>query len=179
MITRPVTYWDRLGWQDTLARAENTRLQRAYAKHDLPNSGVYTPQMILDGRVGVIGSRQAQVRKLIEQRQRNAEHCTIGAKRVGTRQVQVTVSSSPEADYVVKLVALIPKRTVRIGNGENGGRTIDYFNVVKDEELTNIPDGADTIMLDLSGVAAASRYAVVIQDGFSGEAACSRYLPPQ
>ncbi|MFN4021217.1 MAG: DUF1223 domain-containing protein, partial [Erythrobacter sp.] len=30
VISRPVTYWDRLGWKDSLGRKENTRLQRQY-----------------------------------------------------------------------------------------------------------------------------------------------------
>ena len=32
ILTRPVTYWDRLGWKDTLAREANTQLQQAYAR---------------------------------------------------------------------------------------------------------------------------------------------------
>lgn len=38
-ITRPVTYWDRLGWKDTLARPANTELQRDYTKRGIPGAG--------------------------------------------------------------------------------------------------------------------------------------------
>jgi hypothetical protein len=31
VISRPVTYWDRLGWKDSLAREDNTALQQVYA----------------------------------------------------------------------------------------------------------------------------------------------------
>lgn len=34
VLTRPVTYWDRLGWKDTLAREANTELQQAYSRPD-------------------------------------------------------------------------------------------------------------------------------------------------
>ena len=48
VITRPVTYWDRLGWKDTLARAENTDLQRAYSRRISTGQGVYTPQIVVN-----------------------------------------------------------------------------------------------------------------------------------
>ena len=56
VISRPVTYWDRLGWKDTLAREENTQLQRAYAARGLAGeNGVFTPQIVIDGnRAGFV-----------------------------------------------------------------------------------------------------------------------------
>ncbi len=63
-ISRPVTYWDQLGWKDTLAPQANTDLQRAYADHD--GSGrVYTPQAVVQGAEGVVGAQEANIRKLI------------------------------------------------------------------------------------------------------------------
>ena len=51
VIARPVTYWDRLGWKDTLAPEVNTALQQAYARRGLAGqNGVYTPQLVVDGR---------------------------------------------------------------------------------------------------------------------------------
>src|SRR3954471_16694809 len=47
-ISLPVTYWDMLGWHDTLASETNTRRQKEYAKQ-LGRGGIYTPQMIVDG----------------------------------------------------------------------------------------------------------------------------------
>src|SRR3546814_12349614 len=38
-ISRPVTYWDRLGWKDTLPRPENTALQRAYGARIISGRG--------------------------------------------------------------------------------------------------------------------------------------------
>src|SRR6185503_18450362 len=42
-ISLPVTYWDMLGWRDTLASETNTQRQKAYAKQ-LGRGGIYTPQ---------------------------------------------------------------------------------------------------------------------------------------
>ena len=64
VISRPVTYWDRLGWKDTLARPENTDLQRAYARRTLAGrNGVYTPQTVVDGEFGAVGSQESRLRR--------------------------------------------------------------------------------------------------------------------
>ncbi len=68
VISRPVTYWDRLGWRDTLALPENTDLQRAYAARGLAGrNGVYTPQAVVDGHSGTVGSRAGDIDELLRQ----------------------------------------------------------------------------------------------------------------
>ncbi|MGB1088960.1 MAG: DUF1223 domain-containing protein, partial [Alphaproteobacteria bacterium] len=47
-LSFPVTYWDYLGWKDTLANGEFTDRQRAYARK-LHLRQVYTPQMVIAG----------------------------------------------------------------------------------------------------------------------------------
>lgn len=51
VMQRPVTYWDRLGWTDTLGKEGNTSLQRSYAARRLGGrNGVYTPQAVIGGK---------------------------------------------------------------------------------------------------------------------------------
>ena len=59
----PVTYWDMLGWKDTLASASNTNRQKAYAAA-LGRVGTYTPQMIVDGIEDVVGNKRHSVLSL-------------------------------------------------------------------------------------------------------------------
>jgi hypothetical protein len=66
-LTLPVTYWDMLGWKDSLANEANTRRQKAYAAA-MGHGGVYTPQIIVDGVQDVVGSRIANVEAAIEAR---------------------------------------------------------------------------------------------------------------
>src|SRR5258708_3095420 len=47
-MSLPITYWDMLGWKDSLASEANTHRQKAYAAA-MGHSGVYTPQIIVDG----------------------------------------------------------------------------------------------------------------------------------
>lgn len=59
-MSLPITYWDMLGWKDTLASDANTRRQKTYARA-LGRGGVYTPQMIVEGVEDVVGSREGDV----------------------------------------------------------------------------------------------------------------------
>jgi hypothetical protein len=45
-----VDYWDRLGWKDTFSKPEWTARQHAYA-NAIGRDGVYTPQVIINGRI--------------------------------------------------------------------------------------------------------------------------------
>jgi hypothetical protein len=60
-----VDYWDRSGWKDPFSSAEFTERQNAYA-HMYGKSGVYTPQMIVDGHMEFVGSRSSEAREIIE-----------------------------------------------------------------------------------------------------------------
>ena len=46
-----VDYWDRLGWKDTFSKAAWTARQFAYAKAMGHADNVYTPQVVVNGRV--------------------------------------------------------------------------------------------------------------------------------
>jgi hypothetical protein len=68
-LSLPVTYWDMLGWKDTLATDANTRRQKAYAMA-MSHGGVYTPQVIVDGAQDIVGSRTAIIEAAIDARAR-------------------------------------------------------------------------------------------------------------
>jgi hypothetical protein len=66
-MSLPITYWDMLGWKDTLASETNTKRQKAYAQF-MGHGGIYTPQIIVDGVTDVVGSRTASVEDAISRR---------------------------------------------------------------------------------------------------------------
>ena len=71
-LSLPITYWDMLGWKDTLATEANTRRQKAYAEM-MGHGGVYTPQIIVDGVMDVVGGRIARVEAAIESRSQSID----------------------------------------------------------------------------------------------------------
>lgn len=165
VISRPVTYWDRLGWKDTLAREENTRLQRAYATRRLAGeNGVYTPQIVVDGRRGTVGSNEAVIRQMVAQEA--AGPAAISTKRLKDGGLAVGLAGETPGKAELMLIALKRHVTVRIAAGENGNRAIGYTNVVVDErpiaEWTGGEQGIRVTPAQLA-VPGADAYALVLR----------------
>ena len=67
-LTFGVDYWDYLGWTDTFAKPEFTARQRAYmAAFGLRE--IYTPQLVVDGRLQVAALPLNQAETLVRQAQ--------------------------------------------------------------------------------------------------------------
>ena len=177
-ITRPVTYWDRLGWKDTLAREENTALQQAYAAKGGEGSGVYTPQAVVQGGAGVVGSSESKLRSLIAAEKRVAGP---DIRAVATADGGRTLSIGPgtKVNANVSILALKSSATVRIGQGENGGRTVRYTNVLLAEEPIGRWTGS-AATLSVPGSAmntpGADRYVVLVRAGTAGRIVAVRYI---
>ena len=80
---------------------------------------------------------------------------------------------------MVSIVALKGDVAVRIGNGENGGRTVHYTNVVLTETVVGQwRGGAQTITIPGSvfKVSGADRYAILVQQAGAGRIIAARYL---
>lgn len=171
-MSLPITYWDMLGWKDTLDSEDNTRRQKAYAE-TMGHGGVYTPQMIVDGVSDVVGSRDTAVASAIAARA--ADMQSVGVVLTATHQ-EVHIAVGPASDKAphdatIWLFHILSKATVSIGAGENGGHTITYRNVVRDVKAVGLWKG-QSVTLDLPRQdmtrAAHDAIAVVVQQGGYG-----------
>ena len=171
VIQRPVTYWDRLGWTDTLANPANTDLQRAYAGRGLSGrNGVYTPQAVVGGGTGLVGSNEAALRRTIAATaERGGPAIAVTGKKGGVSEI--TVGGVAKGKAQVFLVGLDRAETVQVSRGENGGRSLQYTNIWKGERLLgSVAGGEASFMLgtaqrDISG---ADAYAVIVRQGETG-----------
>src|SRR6187431_107133 len=59
-LSMPIDYWDYLGWKDTLADSRFSARQKAYSQAR-GDRNVYTPQVIVNGSVQVIGSDRGKI----------------------------------------------------------------------------------------------------------------------
>src|SRR6201987_1625327 len=59
-LSMPIDYWDYLGWKDTLADARFSARQKAYSQMR-GDREVYTPQVVVNGSVHVVGSDRAGI----------------------------------------------------------------------------------------------------------------------
>src|ERR1700735_5015963 len=65
-----VTYWDRLGWKDPFSLEAATIRQDHYGHRF--GDGSYTPEMIVDGAAGMVGSARGDVASAIEKAKRTS-----------------------------------------------------------------------------------------------------------
>lgn len=134
-LTFNVDYWDYLGWKDTLANPAYGARQRDYAKAR-GDGQVYTPQAVVNGLLHVVGSQEASLERAIglSKSKLEGQHVPIGVTVEGDALI-INVGAAP-SDAKVKpatiWLALIKKsEMVKIERGENRGKSITYFNVVR------------------------------------------------
>lgn len=123
-----VDYWDGLGWRDRFALAQSVERQNIYARN-LRRSSVYTPQLVIDGREDDLGSDgKAVARALSETR----DGVPV-AVSVRDAEVLVEIGAQPNGPACdVTLVAYLRHAVSAVGRGENAGRTLEEFNIVRD-----------------------------------------------
>jgi len=132
-LSLPIDYWDYLGWKDTLALSGHSSRQRAYARVR-GDREVYTPQVVVNGSMHVLGSDRDAIEHAIVQTDRNAIIMSVPVRMsVGGGNLNVKIAGA-EKERVGGEVWLCPVAKavpVQIGRGENHGHTITYHNVVR------------------------------------------------
>ena len=127
-----VDYWDRLGWKDTFSKAAWTARQYAYARA-MGQDGVYTPQVVVNGRVAGDALEPGSLAGLMSRGDRGAGGPSIG---FSGGVVTVGAGAAPAGGADVWLARYIPHTVeVAIPRGENGGHTLPYKDVVREMVL--------------------------------------------
>jgi hypothetical protein len=62
-----VDYWDRLGWRDPFSSATYSDRQSDYDARVFHRNEVYTPQLVIDGRLERVGSEVDRIQRAIKQ----------------------------------------------------------------------------------------------------------------
>jgi hypothetical protein len=122
-----VDYWNRLGWRDPYASAAFTRQQRTYADL-LASHDIYTPQLVVSGRIGVVGSDRSAVEAALASVASDAQ-VDVRLHRAGTALAADVAGGHGPA--TLWLAGYDPHHTTPIGGGENAGRTLIESNVVR------------------------------------------------
>jgi len=169
-MSLPITYWDMLGWKDTLATDADTKRQKAYAQ-TMWRGGVYTPQIIVDGVTDVVGGRDAQVESTITARAGDQQAVPVSLS-ADKRAVHVGVGSADvkDANATIWLFRVLPQATVAITDGENKGHTYTYHNIVREIRALGMwkgqPFSLDLPRQELLGGSHDSVVVIVQQGGY-------------
>jgi hypothetical protein len=123
-----VTYWDRLGWKDPFSLPAATDRQARYGSRF--GDGSYTPEIVVDGVNGHVGSYRDEIGSAIDRAKAGATKAA--AVKVSRKDDQLLVEVGPgEGRGRVLLVGFDHYHKTAIRRGENGGRTFEELNVVR------------------------------------------------
>ena len=177
-LSMNVDYWDYLGWRDTLGSPEHTKRQKQYAANR-GSQQIYTPQMIVNGRLDVVGSRRKQVMNTLKQATAKTPRVPINISQ-NNNEIIIDVGEnknipSPQK-ATVWVIMTAQKVFVPIKRGENSGKEITYHNVVRQMIPVGMWEGKPLELklpkasLDLSKDKSSKRDCVVLlQKGTVGE----------
>jgi hypothetical protein len=126
-----VAYWDDIGWPDPFALPIAVQRQERYV-HMLGVPSAFTPQAVVDGRASFVGSDKRRIlAAMLEPRD------TIPiALAVADGELTVTIPDRRDQEgYEVNLAAYRPQAQTPVKRGENSGRTLTEYNIVRQFRL--------------------------------------------
>lgn len=135
-----VDYWNYLGWRDPFSSKAATKRQKSY-RWAMHTRMIYTPQMVVDGRYEGVGSRVGYMDRLIAKASNQAAAVTVVMSRAGD-MLKASLSAAANVKGAdIWLVFFDKSQTTKIASGENGGKTIEYHNVVRDFRVVGMYEG--------------------------------------
>jgi hypothetical protein len=170
-LSMPIDYWDYLGWKDTLADSRFSARQKAYS-HVRGDRNLYTPQVIVNGSVQVIGSDRSSIDSAIKNTSKADGVMSVPVTMSLSGKfinVSVAASTGPTAARGEVWICSVSKAVpISIGRGENRGQQVTYHNVVRN--LLKVGDwngssGSWTVPLENISREGIDAAAVFVQDG--------------
>lgn len=133
VLSEHVDYWNHLGWADPYSSAAYTQRQGDYVRKMGLNSA-YTPQIVVDGRLEVVGNDEAAVKAAIGKaaREQKVKITLTNVERAGSRlKLHVEVGRVMQASTL--LIAIAEERAEsHVTRGENAGRSLPHVAVVRE-----------------------------------------------
>jgi hypothetical protein len=171
-----VDYWDYIGWKDRYASPAWTDRQKAYAGA-LELRTLYTPQMVIDGRVDAVGSDRSNVSYLID-RAAALPKLELTLDSSGSRHVLHLPEARFSKPATVWLVIYDPEQRTQVNRGENAGSTLSEYNIVRDlRKLASWDGKATTIDLNLATMGKGQACAVLVQGADQGPILAALQVP--
>lgn len=140
-----VDYWNDLGWPDPFSAPAHTARQRDYAR--ALGGGVYTPEMVVNGAEGFVGSDRAHARRSVAAALARpaAATLTLAVDRAGAAfTARVAATGAPD-DAEVFVAWVERSREVDVRRGENAGRHLRHVHVVRSLSRAPLTAGAVTL----------------------------------
>jgi hypothetical protein len=156
VLSEHVDYWNDIGWKDPYSSHEYSERQSAYAAR-FGRSGIYTPQMVVDGHAELVGSDERGAIKAVENESRfvkvalslSGVHCENNNKvsmhveagpleAIGARSANLYLAIADESDVS------------QVSRGENAGRTLKHVAVLRSLVPVGTVNKADKVSKDIT-----------------------------
>jgi hypothetical protein len=156
VLSEHVDYWDDIGWRDPYSSHAFSERQNAFAGH-FGLATVYTPQMVVDGSIQLVGSDERAAIRAIERVARAAKIPVnlSSARFEGGKVVAVHIevgallpAVSDESANVLLALADDSDES-NVSRGENAGRKLKHVAVVRDLVLVGTVNKASGLSKDM------------------------------
>lgn len=146
-----VDYWNHLGWSDPFSSPKWSARQREYAA-SIQGSQVYTPQLVVNGTVQLVGSSERHVRAEIDRQLRARDAGTVVIDRISREGNELEVQLRAEldrstADHRVDVVVALFENgmATAVSRGENASRNLanDFIVRWQSRAFELAPDGTE------------------------------------
>ena len=145
-----VDYWNAEGWTDRFSSAAFTQRQKDYDWRFNLNS-VYTPQMVIDGRVQVSGNNRATIFHDIQSAASEAKPAQVTLQWESPSRLHIAVQLAKPSAAEVLLAITEDGLKTEVTKGENQGRTLQHDGVVRQlRTLGAVAKGEFATTVDLS-----------------------------
>lgn len=162
-----VDYWDSIGWRDRYSIPDAVERQRRYVQ-GLNLSSAFTPQAVINGQSSFVGSDKARILNAVAEVTNDAVPVSL---EVSDGELTVNLPERQgQTAYTVFVAAYLPQASTPVGRGENSGRTLQEFNIVRQFRSIGTWNGHATVFRTpvSSFPADASRVAVLVQSNGQG-----------
>jgi hypothetical protein len=137
-----VDYWNDLGWRDPFSSSAATERQEMYTR--ALGRGLYTPQLVVNGRAHVVGSRRGEVDRALAAARPVTTLAASAQLQGSILHVAATVPTGAHAIVAVVEDAL----DTEVRAGENRGEHLRNDRVVR--ALAPLDDGRANVSVDPS-----------------------------
>lgn len=157
VLSEHVDYWNDIGWKDPYSSHQFSVRQGDYAlRFNLESP--YTPQMIVDGDMELVGSDERRAIQVIKNTIKTAKLPVVlsSIHREGDKTLAVHIEAGPSdasgrrapAQVWIALADNSVQSSVR--GGENSGRTLKHVAVVRNLTLVGTVDNAGMFSKDVT-----------------------------
>ncbi len=152
VLSYHVDYWNRLGWKDPFSSEVFSQRQKDYAKV-FQLSGVYTPQLVINGEKEMIGSDESKITETLKKERTRESAATLQINEIKTDDNKVTINYTihgNENNSILNIALIQNKITTSVKAGENNGVELTNYNVVRNfKHIPATPGETNTATIDL------------------------------